>query len=97
MQASFGPNIQDESKDEIHPDDALVYYKDLVRGESVNYYVEVMGGFGAFQKATTLNYFLSIVGLCMFWMSFFFFELSPEYLCTRLESNGNSITEPCTR
>lgn len=68
-----------------------------MRGESVNYYVEVMGGFGTFQKVITLNYFLSIVGLCMFWMSFFFFELSPDFLCTRIDAIGNKVTEQCSR
>lgn len=95
MQARFGPNIQDES---FHEDrNNQVYYKDSVRGESVNYFLEVMGGFGAFQKVTTFNYFLSILGLSMFWMSFFFFELSPEFLCTKVDASGTRFTKQCTR
>jgi MFS family permease len=33
----------------------------------------------------------------MFWMAIPYFELSPEYICNRIEESGNLVTVPCTR
>lgn len=73
-----------------------VYFKNSVQGESVDYFLQVVGGFGLFQKMITANYLLSILGFCMYWMSYPYFELSPEYLCTRIDSAGLAVTEACT-
>jgi hypothetical protein len=86
--------MKEEIQETIQSDS--VYYKNSVQGESVDYYLHVVGGFGLFQKILTLNYLLSIVGFCMYWMCYAYFELSPEYLCTRLDSSGMPITEACT-
>ena len=56
-----------------------------------------MGGFGLFQKLATLLQFAGLYSFSLFWMSIPFFELSPEYLCTRLDQLGHQVTEQCSR
>jgi hypothetical protein len=55
-----------------------------------------MGGFGLFQKLATLLNFAGLYSFSLFWMSIPFFELSPEYLCTRVDELGNFVTESCS-
>jgi hypothetical protein len=86
--------MKEEFQEQVQSDS--VYYKNSVQGESVNYFLEVVGGFGLFQQLITANYFTSILGFCMYWMSYPYFELYPEYLCTRIDSEGIAHTEECT-
>jgi len=55
-----------------------------------------MGGFGLFQYLNTILHFVGLYSFSLFWMSIPYFQLSPEYLCTRVDDLGQLVTEPCS-